>query len=92
MDTATDTQATVPGPKVPAKGMKALKGRNVRYPVQLRVNITPEMNSSLARVARHFDMPEGMVGRMALKQFLVSQDPLFRQHLNSIDMNDKNQE
>jgi hypothetical protein len=37
-------------------------------------------------------MPEGMVGRMALKQFLVSQDPLFRQHLNSIDMNDKNQE
>jgi hypothetical protein len=72
MDTAVSAEATTQGPKVPTKGMASPKGRNIKYPVQLRVNITPEMNASLARVARHFDMPEAMVGRMALKQFLAS--------------------
>jgi hypothetical protein len=91
MEPATITEAPAPGPKAPAKSGKSPQGRNVRYPIQLRVNITPAMNESLRRVAHHFDMPEGMVGRMALKQYLAQQDPLFRQQLNSLEMNERNQ-
>lgn len=82
MDTSVQTQAPAAGPKVPGNGTKAHKARSVKYPIQLRVNLTVAMNESLGRVARHFDCPEGMVGRMALKQFLLSQDAQFRQQLN----------
>jgi hypothetical protein len=93
MDTATDTQAVAAGTAGPAKAPKVTKAGNaVKYPCQLKVNITPEMNQSLARVARQYDAPEGLVGRMALKAFLANQDPLFRQALNSLEANERNQE
>ena len=90
MDTAVSAQAPAAGPKTPAKSTTGHMGRNVRYPIQLRVNLTVEMNESLGRVARYLDMPEGMIGRMALKQYLTNQDPQFRQQLqNSFEGNDR---
>ena len=91
MDTSTDAQAPVAEQKAPAPetngaaaGQKAANGhgraaRNINFPVQLRINITPAMNASLGRLAKHLMLPEGAVGRMALRQYLAHQDPNYKE-------------
>ena len=79
MEPGTDTQRAVPGQNgAPAKG-KRQGNRVVRYPIQLRVNITGAMNESLARISRRLMIPEGIVGRIALIQYLASNDREYRE-------------
>jgi hypothetical protein len=67
------------GPASGTNGAAKAKRRNVQYPIQLRVNITPAMNASLGRISRQLMMPEGIVGRIALLQYLAHQDPEYRE-------------
>jgi hypothetical protein len=92
MDATANPQAATVGTAGPAKALRGTKGRNVKYPAPLKVNLSRELNASVGRLARQYDVPEGMIGRMAIKQFCISQDALFRQQLNSIEANERNQE
>jgi len=68
----------------PAKGggLEAIKikvgGRSVKYPVQMKVNISPAMAQSLRRVSQRWGIPEGIGARIAITQFLSQQDPNYR--------------
>ncbi len=93
MDTGTSPQPPAPGqngtaPRAKGPAVKAQQ-RNVRYPVQLRVNITPEMNAALGRYSRYEDLAEGIVARRILRQFLLQVDPQYRQ---AISPNTENQQ
>ena len=79
MEPVTDTQRPAPGQSgAPAKA-KRNNSRVVRYPIQLRVNITEAMNASMARISRRLMIPEGIVGRIALIQYLASNDREYRE-------------
>src|SRR5215468_8551749 len=68
-------QGPAPGVKGPA--IKAKGRRPVQYPVQLKVNISPQMNISLRRVCQRLGIPEGIGARIAIAQFLDLQDPKY---------------
>jgi hypothetical protein len=93
VEPATDTQAPVTGQNGPAGaagGPNARsKPRNVKYPIQLRVNITPAMAASVARLAQYREMPEGIICREILKQSLLQLDPQYRA---DIGVNTRNQQ
>ena len=93
MDTSTDAQAPAPGKNGPAAGTDVPNGkarpRNIKYPIQLRINITPAMAASVARLAAYREMPEGIICREILKQSLLQLDPQYRQ---AIGMNTGNQQ
>ena len=79
MEPSTSTERPATGQNgAPAKG-KRQSNRIVRYPIQLRVNITEAMNASLARISRRLMIPEGIVGRIALIQYLASNDREYRE-------------
>jgi len=68
--------APSPPPQRPAPATKVTKkSRPVKYPVQLRVNITAPMAQALERVCLRLGIPEGIGARIAISQFLSSQDP-----------------
>ena len=68
--------APSPPPQRPAPATKVTKkSRPVKYPVQLRVNITAPMAAALQRVCLRLGIPEGIGARIAISQFLSSQDP-----------------
>jgi hypothetical protein len=70
-------------PRTPTPGQ--LRGTNgadqpqTKYPVRLRVNITNPMNASLQRISRRLMIPEGILTRLALIQYLASNDPEYRE-------------
>jgi len=79
MEPRTDIERPVAGQNgAPAKA-KRHNSRIVRYPIQVRVNITTAMNDSLARISRRLMIPEGIVGRIALIQYLASNDREYRE-------------
>lgn len=67
------------GAPVKGGGLEAIKinvgRRPVRYPIQLRVNVSPAMAASLQRVCQGWGIPEGIGARIAITQFLAQQDP-----------------
>jgi len=75
-------QAPAPATKMlnggPAAGAKLKRQSNPRFPIQLRINITPAMNTSLARIAQQLLLPEGTIGRMGLMQYLRANDPEYK--------------
>jgi hypothetical protein len=89
--TSTDIQATPADTKATAPGHKAPNGNtkhsNVNYPNQLRLSITDEMAASLARVARYREIPEGIICREVLKQYLLQNDPQYRADISLIARN-----
>jgi hypothetical protein len=50
----------------------------VKYPIQLKVNITPVMAAALQRVCLRWGVPEGIGARIAITQWLAQQDPQYR--------------
>jgi len=77
MEPSTDTQAPAPGPQTAAKAVKATAKRNTRpiqFPIGVRINITPSMAASLKRIGRRLRLPEGVICRLGLMQYLASQD------------------
>ena len=93
MEPVTDTEATASGQNGTAAGQTAPKATNakrgVRYPIQLRVNLTVEMAASLARLAQYREMPEGIICREILKQHLLQVDAQYR---HAIGLNTGNQQ
>lgn len=79
MDTSTDLPNLAPGTKAPATKARKRATPVVRFPVQLRINITPAMNASLERISRRLLLAEGVIGRIALMQYLATQDPQYRE-------------
>src|SRR5215472_2455279 len=75
-DTATSPQGLAPGSNGAAP--KARGSRPVKYPIQLKVNITQAMAASLQRVCQRWGVPEGIGARIAITQFLAQQDPQYR--------------
>jgi hypothetical protein len=92
VDPATNPQAPAPGTNGSAPGTNGpavtAKPRNVKYPILLKINITPEMNAALGRFSRYEDLAEGIVARRILRQFLLQIDPQYR---HDIGVNDRNQ-
>lgn len=64
-----------PRPQANGPPVEAKNGRPVRYPIRLRVNINEVMAESLQRVCQRLGIPEGIGARIAISQFLLSQDP-----------------
>jgi len=79
VDPSINTERPAPGTNGPPAKGKRHNSRVVRYPIQLRVNITEAMNTSLARISRRLMIPEGIVGRIALIQYLSSNDREYRE-------------
>ena len=50
------------------------QSRPVQFPIQLNINITLAMDASLQRIARRLRLPAGVLGRLALMQYLAQQD------------------
>ena len=76
MDTSTSPQGPAPRSNGPAP--KARGSRPVKYPIQLKVNITQAMAASLQRVCQRWGVPEGIGARIAITHFLTQQDPQYR--------------
>jgi hypothetical protein len=51
----------------------------VQFPIQLKLNITLAMDASLQRVTRRLRLPAGVIGRLALMQYLAQQDREYRE-------------
>jgi hypothetical protein len=69
----TQSAASVP----PAPENEAGK-RPVKYPVKYHLSITVAMNDALARLSGDNSLATGaQIGRMALHQFLMANDPLY---------------
>jgi hypothetical protein len=62
----------------PQQGVIKPRQSNPKFPIQLRINITPAMNMSLARIAGKLLLPEGTIGRLGLMQYLQANDPEYR--------------
>jgi hypothetical protein len=82
MDPATEPQAPATGANGPAPGTNGpgadVKRRNVKFPIALRININAAMAASLQRISQYREMPEGIVCREILKQYLLQADPEYR--------------
>jgi hypothetical protein len=98
LEPVTDTPAPAAEQKAPAPEQNGAaaghkvpnakpKSRNIRYPVQMRVNLTFEMAASLARIAQYREMPEGIVCREILKQYLLQNDGQYRADIGLIARN-----
>ena len=69
-----------PAPRVNGSPTKARRqSRPVQFPVQLKLNITFAMDASLQRVTRRLRLPAGVIGRLALMQYLAQQDREYRE-------------
>jgi hypothetical protein len=82
MDPSTDTHASSPTPQAPAPAAKPGQKRNTRpiqFPIGLRINITPAMAISLKRISRRLRLPEGVIARLALMQYLGANDREYRE-------------
>ena len=69
-----DAPTSTPIPAVGSNGSAVVGKRRhsppVQYPIQLRVNLSPAQNAALQRVSRQLTVPEGILGRMAIAQYL----------------------
>jgi hypothetical protein len=77
-----NTLPPAPGPQTPAPAAKVATKRNTRpvqFPVGLRVNITLPMAAALKRISRRLRLPEGVICRLGLMQYLASQDREYRE-------------
>jgi hypothetical protein len=77
MDPSTSHPTPATGSNGPAVKAKQRKSPGVRYPIQLKVNISPAMNAALGRASRHWELREGEICRIALKQYLLANDPQY---------------
>ena len=75
---APSTSPQSPSPRTNGPPVKAKSGRPVKYPIQLKVNISPAMAASLQRVCLRWGVPEGIGARIAITQFLAQQDREYR--------------
>jgi hypothetical protein len=76
---STDLPTPPAGPNGPATKAKQRNSRIVRFPIQMRIHITPAMNASLQRISRRLLLAEGVIGRIALMQYLAQQDREYRE-------------
>lgn len=67
-----------PAPRTNGPPVKARGGRPVKYPVQIKINLSPQMAASLQRVCLRWGVPEGIGARIAITQFLSQQDREYR--------------
>ncbi len=79
MDPSIDLPNPAQGTNGPPVKAKRRNSRAVKFPIQLRINITPRMNDSLQRISRRLLLAEGVIGRIALMQYLAQQDPQYRE-------------
>jgi hypothetical protein len=64
-----------PAPRANGSPPKAKQqSRPVQFPLQLKLNITLAMEASLQRLTRRLRLPAGVLGRLALMQYLAQQD------------------
>jgi hypothetical protein len=76
MSASTDTQTTVAAPAATSKTAK--RSRPERYPLKYHCSITPAMANSLRRLTgRNSIHDEADIGRMALHEFLLKNDPQY---------------
>jgi hypothetical protein len=79
VDPSIDFPNPAPGQNGPAAKPKQRRSRPVQFPIQLRINITPRMNASLQRISRRLLLAEGVIGQIALMQYLAQQDREYRE-------------
>src|SRR5262249_61519858 len=76
--TATHPPGASPGPNgSPAEGKKRISSPP-EFPIRLGLNITPAMAASLGRMHRRLRLKEAVIGRLALMQYLATNDPAYR--------------
>ena len=82
VEPALNTRPPAPGAQTPAPAAKNAVKRNsrpVQFPIGVRINITPNMAASLARIRRRLRLPEGVIARLALMQYLAANDREYRE-------------
>ena len=77
----TPVEPAGPVPGGNGANAKTNPGRSIRFPIQLRVNLSPGMAASLKRVAEYQLDAEGVIARRAIHMFLMNTDPQYRQDI-----------
>jgi hypothetical protein len=77
MDAPANTPPPVAGTNGPGTKARTRQTPIVRFPIQLRINITPAMNASLEQLSRRLLLPKGTIGRIALMTYLAANDPSY---------------
>ena len=79
LNTSLHAPETSPGPNgAPAEANKRDPSRS-EFPIRLGLNITPAMAASLGRLRRRMKLKEAVIGRLALMNWLASQDREYRE-------------
>ena len=82
VEPALNTRPPAAGTQTPTQAAKVATKRNsrpIQFPIGVRINITPAMAASLKRIQRRLRLPEGVICRLALMQYLASQDREYRE-------------
>jgi|SRR5215470_7977643 len=70
----------------PLTSEKEVAKRPVKYPVKYHLSITVAMNEALARLSGDNSLATGaQIGRMALHQFLMANDPHYARQMGVLD-------
>jgi hypothetical protein len=77
---------TQPAASAPPASENEAAKRPVKYPVKYHLSITVAMNDALARLSGDNSLATGaQIGRMALHQFLMANDPLYARQMGVVD-------
>src|SRR5262245_17630145 len=79
LGTPAGTATHAPGASPGSNGASAEAKRPPEFPIRLELNITPAMAASLGRMHRRLRLKEAVIGRLALMQYLATQDPQYRE-------------
>jgi hypothetical protein len=71
--------AAVPGTANGPTPRKQHRNTPVNFPVQFHIALTFPMKASLERLSRRLLLKEGVIGRIALMQYLAANDPQYRE-------------
>ena len=82
MQPVTNAQGPATGTNGPAPGT-VRKSRNVRYPLQLKLNIDLAMDAALKRYCHATGLEPGVAARLILRQAFLNSDQQFRQHVEA---------
>src|SRR5262245_49302196 len=68
-----------PGPNGSPAETKKRTSSPPEFPIRLGLNITPAMQASLSRMHRRLRLKEAVIGRLAVMQYLATNDPQYRE-------------
>ena len=79
LETPARASPGAPSASPGANGSSPETKRPSEFPIRLGLNITEAMAASLQRMHRRLRLKEAVIGRLALMQYLATNDPNYRE-------------